>query len=68
MQSRCHILKKYLLCIYCCLKWADGGGGQLVTPDGVAPSRMVDVSACVNLPLHYKVQKFSGTISPEKGL
>jgi len=40
-------------------KWA------LVSPDGVAPSWMVSVSACVNLPLHYKVQKFSsGTSSP----
>jgi len=37
----------------------------LVSPDGVAPSRMVDVSASVNLPLHHKVQKFfSGTGSP----
>jgi len=27
----------------------------LVNPDGVAPSRMVDVSASVNLPLHHKV-------------
>jgi len=37
----------------------------LVRPDGVAPSRMVDVSASVNLPLHHKVQKFSsGTGSP----
>jgi len=44
-------------------------GGQwrwaLVSPDGVAPSRMVSVSASVNLPLHHKVQKFSsGTGSP----
>jgi len=32
----------------------------------VAPSRMVGVSASVNLPLHHKVQKFSsGTSSPE---
>ena len=31
----------------------------LVSPDGVAPSRMVCVSASVNLPLHHKVQKFS---------
>ena len=31
----------------------------LVTPDGVAPIRMVSVSASVNLPLHHKVQKFS---------
>ena len=37
----------------------------LVGPDGVALSRMVSVSASVNLPLHHKVQKFSsGTGSP----
>jgi len=37
----------------------------VVSPDGVAPIRMVDVSASVNLPLHHKVQKFSsGTGSP----
>jgi len=37
----------------------------LVSPDGVAPSQMVGVSASVNLPLHHKVQKFSsGTSSP----
>ena len=37
----------------------------LVSPDGVVPSRMVSVSASVNLPLHHKVQKFSsGTGSP----
>jgi len=37
----------------------------LVSPDGVGPSRMVIVSASVNLPLHHKVQKFSsGTGSP----
>ena len=37
----------------------------LVSPDGVAPSQMVSVSASVNLPLHHKVQKFSsGTGSP----
>jgi len=36
-----------------------------VSPDGVAPSRMVGVSASVNLPLHHKVQKLSsGTVSP----
>jgi len=44
----------------------------LASPDGVAPSRMVGVSASVNLPLHHEVQKFSsGTGSPrwswEKG-
>jgi len=37
----------------------------MVSPDGVAPIRMVSVSASVNLPLHHKVQKFSsGTGSP----
>ena len=37
----------------------------LVSPDGVAPSRMVSVSTSVNLPLHHKVQRFSaGTGSP----
>jgi len=37
----------------------------LVSPDGVAPSWMVCVSASVNLPVHHKVQKFSsGTGSP----
>jgi len=37
----------------------------LLSPDGVPPSRMVGVSASVNLPLHHKVQKFSsGTGSP----
>jgi len=44
-----------------CWRWA------LVSPDEVAPSRMVNVSASVNLPLHCKVQKFSsGTGSPGK--
>jgi len=37
----------------------------LVSPDGVLPSQMDGVSVSVNLPLHYKVQKFSsGTGSP----
>jgi len=37
----------------------------LVSPDGVAHSRMVGVSASVNLPLHHKVLNFSsGTGSP----
>ena len=37
----------------------------LISPDWVAPTRMVDVSAFVNLPLYHKVQKFSsGTGSP----
>jgi len=44
-----------------------GGGGHWLVwnLDGVAPSRMIDVSASVNLPLHHKVEKFSsGTGSP----
>ena len=50
----------------------DGGGGHCVVMDGVAPSRMVDVSACVNLPLHHEVQKFLfwrqlTRVVPEKG-
>jgi len=37
----------------------------VVSPDGVVPTRMVSVSAFVNLPLHHKVQKLSsGTGSP----
>ena len=37
----------------------------LVSPDGVAPSWRVGVSASANFPLHHKVQKFSsGTGSP----
>jgi len=37
----------------------------MVSPDGVAPSRIACVSASVNLALHHKVQKFSfGTGSP----
>jgi len=38
----------------------------LISPDGVAPSRVIGVSASINLSLHHKVQKFSsGTGSPE---
>jgi len=44
-----------------CRRWR----WALVSPDGVAPIRMVGVSASVYLPLHHKVQKFSsGTGSP----
>jgi len=32
----------------------DEGGGSLISLDGVAPSRVVGVSASVNLPLHHK--------------
>jgi len=42
-----------------CKKWGDGRGGHWFSPDGVARSRMVSVSASVNLPLHHKIQKFS---------
>jgi len=50
----------YVQCIYCkymCIVFVCGGWWrwELVSPDGVAPSRMVSVSASVNLPLHHKV-------------
>ena len=43
------------------ISWITVGGWRwaLVSPDGVAPSRMVGVSASVNPPLHHKVLKFS---------
>ena len=45
--------------------WQGWWRWALVSPDGVAPSQMVSVSASVNLPLHRKVQKISsGTSSP----
>jgi len=48
-----------------CKKMGGWWRWALVSPDGVLPSRMVGVSASVNLPLHHKVQKFSsGTGSP----
>jgi len=39
--------------------WGGWWRRALLSPDGVAPSRMVGVSASVNFPLHHKVQKFS---------
>jgi len=44
----------------------DDGGGWLISPDGVAPSRMVGVPASVISPCTVKVQKkiSSGTGSP----
>jgi len=49
-----------------CKKYGGWWRWALVSLDGVAPSRMVSVSASVNLPLHHKVQKFSsGTGSPD---
>jgi len=48
-----------------CKKYGGWWRWALVSPDGVTPSRMVGVSASVNLPLHHEVQKFSsGTGSP----
>jgi len=48
-----------------CKKMGGWWRWALVSPDGVAPNRMVCVSAFVNLPLHHKVKKFSsGTGSP----
>ena len=38
------------------VKMGDDGGGSLISPDGVAPSRIVGVSASY-LPLHHKTQK-----------
>jgi len=40
----------------------------LVSPDGVAPSWMVGVSASINLSLHHKVQKFSSDTGSPGGL
>jgi len=49
----------YVWCVAGWWRWA------LLSQDGVATSQMVGVFACVNLPLHHKVQKFSsGTGSP----
>jgi len=36
----------------------------LLTPDGMAHSRMVGVSASINLPLHHKVQMRSSLLAP----
>jgi len=43
-------LKLPILCRVGWWRWA------LISPDGVAPNRMVGVSASVNFPLHHKVQ------------
>jgi len=44
-------------------------GHCMVSPDGMAPIRMVGVSASVNLPLHHKVQNWQRLtrVVPEKG-
>ena len=36
----------------------------LVSPDGVAPSRMVSMSASVNLPLHHNTMSRSSLLAP----
>jgi len=64
MEHNCHTLRYIatvqgyaVIILWGWWKWA------LISPDGVAPSWMVGVSTCVNLPLHHKVQKFSsGTV------
>ena len=65
MQQCVYETKTYDICS---LQKSDGWGRwkwELLSPDGVAPSRTVDVSASVNLPLHHKAHKFSsGTGSP----
>jgi len=45
-----------------CKKMGEWRRWALLSPDGVAPSRMIDVSVSVNLPLNHKVQKFSSGI------
>jgi len=39
-------------------KMGDYGGGLLISPDGVAPSRIVDVSASVIFPYTIKSRRF----------
>jgi len=61
-----------LYCMPCCLAMTVNGiiiimslptsSRALVSLEGVVPSRMVGVSASVNLPLHHKVQKFCSSI------
>jgi len=46
-----------------CKKMGGWWRWALLNLDGVVPSRMVGVSASVNLPLHHKVQKFSSVTS-----
>ena len=47
--------------------WGGWWRWALVSPDGMAPSRMVSVSASVNLPLQHKVQKFSSGLYGARG-
>jgi len=54
-----------------CKKMGGWWRWALLSPDAVVPSRMVGVSASVNLPLHHKVQRFFWhwltVVVPEKG-
>ena len=60
--NMCTLQEKLLFCTLTLGGW---WRWALVSPGAVAPSRVVGVSASVNLPLHHKVQKFSsGTGSP----
>ena len=74
VNCRFGLIFRFVFCLQCfdTVGWAAGMEGHpackkmggwwrwaLVSPDGVAPSRMIGVSASVNLPLHRKVQKFS---------
>jgi len=42
-----------------CKKMGGWWRWALLSPDGMAPSRMIGVSASFSLPMHHKVQKFS---------
>jgi len=44
------------------VKMGDDGGGSLISPDGVSPTRMVGVYLCY-LPLHQPEQPFYGPFS-----
>jgi len=59
------LFMKFLILWHWVARWGGWWRWALVSPDGVAPSRMVGVFASVNLPLLHKVQTFfSGTGSP----
>ena len=53
LESKMYNMEFTIIVYWGWWRWA------LVSPDGVAPSQIVCVSASVNLPLHREVQKFS---------
>jgi len=55
--SKYYFIKNLLPSLLQKMGMAEVGIGP--SPDGVAPSRIVSVSASVNLSLHHEVQKFS---------